>query len=76
MSITRDDVHRLVDAVPENRIPAVGELLRAEAEPTSEPDQASPNRIRVFASAGTLSAEHDLSDRVEEILRTPDGTAA
>jgi hypothetical protein len=60
---SREDVHRLVDAVPEARLPVVEQVLRASIG-RSEP--ALPRR---FASAGALSAEHDLAERCEEILR-------
>lgn len=79
--------------MPEDRLAAIGEVLRAavEAGLTGEqayrlaeqvrarPDQTwlAVEPLRTFASAGTLSAEHDLAERVEETLRTePPGTAA
>lgn len=31
--------------------------------------------VRTFASAGALSAEHDLAERVEDVLRTEDDSA-
>jgi hypothetical protein len=34
----------------------------------SDDDAAEP--VRIFASAGTLSAEHDLAERVEDVLHT------
>ncbi|MGR7025954.1 hypothetical protein [Geodermatophilus sp. URMC 62] len=60
---SREDLHRLVDALPAARLPAVEQLLRASL------DDAAPRR-RQFASAGTLSAEHDLAERSEDILRS------
>jgi hypothetical protein len=66
----REDVHRLVDAVPEARLPAVEWVLRASLDgPLPEP----PRRL---ASAGTLSAEHDLAERSEDILREDPGQSA
>jgi alkylated DNA nucleotide flippase Atl1 len=59
----RDDLHHLVDAVPEDRLPGAVELLRQFTEPAA----ARPRRV--FRSAGTLSAESDLAARSEEILR-------
>lgn len=59
----REDVHRLLDAVPEARLPALELVLRASLD---GPVPAAPRR---FASAGTLSAEHDLAQRSEDILR-------
>lgn len=83
---TRDEVHRLVDGVPEDRVAAIGEVLRAALEAVltdeqvrqlaerlrADPDLAPlpEEPVRTFASAGTLSAEPDLAERVEEILRT------
>jgi alkylated DNA nucleotide flippase Atl1 len=60
---SRDAVHRLVDAIPEARLPVIEQVLRANLDETT---LATP---RVFASAGTLSAEHDLAERSEDILR-------
>ncbi|MGH3798329.1 MAG: hypothetical protein ACRDSP_26065 [Pseudonocardiaceae bacterium] len=90
---TRDEVHRLVDGVPEDRVAAIGEVLRAALDAGLTTDQAhrlaeqlrahpdltplAVEPVRTFASAGMLSAEPDLAERVEEILRTePPGTAA
>jgi hypothetical protein len=90
---TRDEIHRLLDGVPEDRVAAIGEILRAALEAGLTGDQAhqlakqlrahpdltrlAAEPIRRFASAGTLSAEPDLAERIEEILRTePPGTAA
>ncbi|MGH3871561.1 MAG: hypothetical protein ACRDSR_08630 [Pseudonocardiaceae bacterium] len=90
---TRDEVHRLVDSVPEDRLAAIGEVLRAALEAGLTVEQAhrlaeqlrarpdltrlAAEPVRRFASAGTLSAESDLAERVEEILRTESpGTAA
>lgn len=61
---SREDIHRLVDALPAARLPAVERLLRASIEDTV------PTGRRRFASTGTLSAEHDLAERSEEILRS------
>jgi len=89
---TRDEVHRLVDVLPEDRVAAIGEVLRAaieagvtdeQAHRLAEQLRAQPDStwlasepVRTFASAGTLSAEPNLAERVEEILRTEPGTAA
>ncbi|WP_219419392.1 hypothetical protein [Pseudonocardia nigra] len=67
---TREDVHRLVDAVPEARLPAVEQVLRASL------GGPVPTAPRQFASAGALSAEHDFAERSEEILREHDGDTA
>lgn len=88
----REEVHRLVDAVPDDRLSMLGEIVRLAAgsdmtweqtlqlvellrgnpaliHPAAEP-------VRRFASTGTLSAEPDLAERSEEILRSEPGTAA
>jgi hypothetical protein len=79
--------------VPDDRVAAIDEILRAALEAGLTGDQAhrlaKPLRVdadltplatepvRKFASTGTLSAEPDLAERSEEILRTePPGTAA
>ena len=62
----RDDVHRLVDAVPEARLPVVEQVLRASL------DGPTPGASRQFSSAGTLHAEHNLAERSEDILRDDD----
>lgn len=46
------------------RLPAVEQLLRASLKETAA------TKRRQFASAGALSAEHDLAERSEEILRS------
>ena len=61
---SREDVQRLVDALPAARLPAVEQLLRASLADTD------PTERRRFASTGTLSAEHDLAERSEDVLRT------
>jgi hypothetical protein len=89
---TREEVHRLVDAVPDERLPTLSEIVRLAAGsdltweqalqlvqllsggPTQVDIAAEP--VRRFASAGTLSAESDLAERSEEILRSEPGTAA
>ncbi|MGH3912845.1 MAG: hypothetical protein ACRDTC_05465 [Pseudonocardiaceae bacterium] len=89
---TRDEVHRLVDVLPEERVALIGEVLRAVIEGGLTGDQvhrlaerlrAQPGATRfaaepvhTFAGAGTLSAEPDLAERIEEILGTEPGTAA
>jgi hypothetical protein len=63
---SREDVHRLVDALPAVRLPAIERLLRASLDA----DEAKTPRR--FKSAGTLSAGHDLAERSEDILRFED----
>jgi|tagenome__1003787_1003787.scaffolds.fasta_scaffold19584536_2 hypothetical protein len=66
----REDMHRLVDALPESRLPVIEQILRASLD---GPVPAAPRR---FSSAGTLSAERDLAERSEDLLRShdPDGS--
>lgn len=59
---SREDVHRLLDAVPAARLPALEQVLRASID---GPVPAAPRR---FASKGTLQAEHDLAERSEDVL--------
>lgn len=61
---SRERFHRLVDAIPEARLPEVERVLREMLASGDAP--AMPRR---FASAGALSTEHDLAERSEEILR-------
>jgi hypothetical protein len=61
---SREDIHRLVDALPAARLPAVEQLLRSSLADTD------PTERRRFASTGTLSAEHDLAERSEDVLRS------
>lgn len=135
---TREDVHNLVDSVPDDQLSAVTEVMRAAVESglpeqamlrlaemmrtqgdvlrlhidpavlaqlvnlasmpgmahLSEiadqlrtllpliPTQAADSRARLadhplrsFASAGALSAEHDLAESTEDVLRTEDDNA-
>jgi hypothetical protein len=69
-------MHRLIDAVPEEQLAMVGEAVRAAIGASGSGDQPSGAPRRRFASAGTLSAEADLAERAEEILRSEPGTAA
>jgi hypothetical protein len=86
---TREEVHRLVDAVPDDRLDAVSEVVRAAAQtgeqpwaslppsrPAEENNPLAAGPVRTFASVGALSAEHDLAERVEDILPTEDHYAA
>jgi hypothetical protein len=90
--VTRDEVHRLVDVLSEDRVAAIGAVLLAAIEAGMTDEQAhrlaeqlrahpdstrlASEPVRTFASAGTLSAEPSRAERVEEILRTDPGTAA
>ncbi|MBF6213066.1 hypothetical protein IU433_27125 [Nocardia puris] len=55
-----EELLRLAEAVPAERIPAATALLRQLVRPTAR---------REFSCTGTLSAEPDLAERSEEVLR-------
>ncbi len=76
MTTSREDMHRLIDAVPDEQLAAVGEAVHATIAAGATGERRSSEPRRSFASAGTLSAEHDLAERAEEVLRTEPGTAA
>jgi hypothetical protein len=61
---SREDVHRLVDAVPEACLPVLERLLCSGLA-----EDAAVAGPRQFFCAGTLSDEHDLAERSGEILR-------
>lgn len=63
MSNTREDAHHLVDAVPDDVVPAVIEWLRQLTE------GGRPLARRRFQSLGAGEAESDLAERSAEILR-------
>jgi hypothetical protein len=60
----REAAHQLVDKLPEERLPAVIELLRKETTGTV-PDQAR----RRFRTVGVFAGEPDLGKRSKEISR-------
>lgn len=67
---SRADVHRLVDAVPNAGLPELEQALRTSL---TQPRTAAPRR---FSCAGTLSAEHDLAERAEDILLDDESSTA
>jgi hypothetical protein len=69
MSSTRDDAHRLVDALDDQQVRQAVEVLRQLAD---EPDEQP---AREFAWIGALSAEPDLAERSGDILRQELGNA-
>lgn len=69
MSSTREDAHRLVDALDEDQVRQAVEVLRQLAD---EPDDQP---TREFAWIGTWSAEPDLGERSGDILRQELGSA-
>lgn len=69
MSSTRDDAHRLVDALDDQQVRQAVEVLRQLAD---EPDEQT---TREFAWIGSWSAEPDLGERSGDILRQELGSA-
>lgn len=61
----RDRAHRLLDAVPEDRVSDAVEMLRRLAEPT--PATVARRRLR---TVGVFDGEPDLGRRSKEIFRT------
>jgi|AntDryMetagUQ889_1029465.scaffolds.fasta_scaffold00552_4 hypothetical protein len=67
----REDLHRLVDELDEERVDDARELLRRLRPRQGEPARDSgTGRRRVIAFTGALFAEHDLAEHGEEIMRT------
>jgi hypothetical protein len=60
----REEAHRLLDALPEDRLPDAIELLRswAESDPVGEPR-------RRFRTTAVFDGEPDLGARAKEIAR-------
>jgi hypothetical protein len=63
MSAMREELHHLVDELPETQVGPVLDLVR---DHVSEKD---PGKRRRLSIAGMLHAEPDLAARSEEILR-------
>jgi hypothetical protein len=60
----REDAHRLVDALPDDRVPAVVALLRREV------DQAELHSVRRrFRTVGVFEGDPDLGVRAKELAR-------
>lgn len=59
MTATRAELHRLLDELPEDEIPAVGALLRAH----------SPSKWPPAWFGAAEAGRADMSEKVEEILR-------
>lgn len=59
----RDELHQLVDDLPEAQVGRVLDLVRDHVE------GSQPERRRRLSFAGMLHAEPDLAARSEEILR-------
>jgi hypothetical protein len=63
VSGTRDDAHRLVDALDDDQVAQAVQVLRQLADEPEEP------LAREFSWIGMLSAEPDLAERSSQIVR-------
>jgi hypothetical protein len=63
----REDAHNVLDALPDDQVPAALDLLRKLAHAGGV--QETRRRGRVFQSMGVGHAEHDLGARAKEIAR-------
>lgn len=63
MSAMRDELHHLVDELPEAQVGPVLDLVRDHVT------EEQPGKRRKLSFAGMLHAEPDLAARSEEILR-------
>lgn len=65
-----DELHRLVDSLTPAQAEAVrGVVLQFVRPPSGDQDAQRQHRRRRLSFAGIMSAEPDLADRSEEILR-------
>lgn len=67
---SRDDLHRLVDDLDDERLTDASELLRGLQQRRGEPDRNRPLSI-----IGLFEGEPDLAQRSSEILRRELGGA-
>ncbi|HLI39798.1 MAG TPA: hypothetical protein VKV80_21050 [Streptosporangiaceae bacterium] len=61
---SREDAHRLIDAVPDDRVDAVIEWLRHIAE------ENGTHPRRKFRTVGVFDGDPDLGARAKDIART------
>jgi hypothetical protein len=69
MSVTREELHHLVDELDEDKVPGAAALLRELAARRDKP-RSRPSW------AGTLRAGPDFAERSEDILRSELGRPA
>ncbi|GAA0516672.1 hypothetical protein GCM10011581_46660 [Saccharopolyspora subtropica] len=67
MSVTRDELHRLVDEVPSDELEQVRDYLRHLVG--RREDTAGPGPRRTFRFAGMGQGPSDLAARAKEIAR-------
>jgi hypothetical protein len=75
MTILRDELHHLVDLLPDEQIPSVLEFVRdhggIDTPPHTEEDWPLPEFVGMFASG-----EGDLSEKSADFIRESLGGAA
>ncbi|MEU0564022.1 hypothetical protein ABZ297_01310 [Nonomuraea sp. NPDC005983] len=64
MSVMREELHHLVDRLPEEKVAPLLRLVRDQLE--------EPEAVRELPFIGMLEAEPDFAERAEEILRSED----
>jgi hypothetical protein len=65
----RDQFHRLVDDLPDEHVAPMLALVRASMQVHPACAAEVPARRRRLSFAGLISAEPDLAERSEELLR-------
>jgi len=70
---SRDELHRLVDVLPDEQVARTLEFIRASLQEQSIGVSDAPTPRRKLSFAGLISAEPDLAKRCEEILRDNSG---
>ncbi|MFI6502208.1 hypothetical protein [Nonomuraea typhae] len=64
MSVMREELHHLVDRLPEEKVAPLLRLVRDQLD--------EPQVVRDLPFIGMLEAEPDFAERAEEILRAED----
>lgn len=64
MSVMRDELHHLVDRLPEEKVAPLLRLVRDQLD--------EQQAVRDLPFIGMLEAEPDFAERAEEILRAED----
>ncbi|MFI7109213.1 hypothetical protein ACIBK9_23085 [Nonomuraea sp. NPDC050227] len=64
MSVMRDELHHLVDRLPEEKVAPLLRLVRDQLD--------EQQAVRDLPFIGMLDAEPDFAERAEEILRAED----
>ncbi|MFI7617694.1 hypothetical protein ACIBP6_41380 [Nonomuraea terrae] len=67
MSVMREELHHLVDRLPEEKVAPLLRLVRDQLD--------EPQAVRELPFIGMLEAEPDFAERAEEILRLEDNQA-